>query len=403
MGLRVRLLRRAGSVVWIALAAVLSASCLGEEPPRRDLSVDTLPGGRVVVSSHPSIGQERRLVETLRIGRARGSGPEVLGEVAGVVLGPAGRIYIAESYSHEIRAFGEDGRFLWRAGEEGGGPEEFRMISGMIWHPDGELWIRDPANGRIMVLDTAGRFAGSFPRRRGRLVSIPWTGRIDSSGHLHEAEAADGAEGMSVVRYRRRPDEGLTRDGRFPLPEIEVAHYTQRSAGIVERSPVPFSQDVVWAADPSGDVWIGTTGAYRLHRVTPDGDTVRTVELRRDAPPVTDRERDSLVEATGLAPDRIPEIRPVLRWFTVDEEGRLWVLPARAPGDPPVVDVFGPDGRYRAEARLGFEILDPEDPVFPSIRNAEMAAVVRDDRTGLPSVVRLRLSRPARESRRADD
>lgn len=400
MGLRIGLLKQLAPVAGVALAAVLAVSCTGGEAPPRQLVVDTLPDGRVVVSSHPSIGEDLRLRETLRIGQDQGTGPRVLGDVADVVLGPTGRIYVAESFSHEIRAFDEDGRFLWRAGEEGGGPEEFRMISGMAWHPAGEIWIRDPANGRITVLGTTGEFTGSFPRRRGKVVSLPWTGQMDSSGRLYEEEAGREAGGRSVVRYRKGTGDELVPDERFSLPEVDVDHFTRRSGEIVERSPVPYSPRIVWAADPSGDVWFGSTDTYRLHRVTPGGDTVRTVELRREAPAIPDWERDSLAEATGLSSDQLPETRPVLRWFTVDQEGRLWVLPARGPGDPPVVDVFGPDGRYRGEARLEAEILDSEDPVLPSVRNRTVVAVVRDDRTGLPSIVRLRLVRPGGEEPR---
>lgn len=382
---------RAGTTLGFLLAAAALAAC-GDAGGRSPVSVDTLEDGRVVVSSRPEAGDSLRLVETLRIGHRRDQGPDAFGDVSAVAAGTHGRIYVADGFAHEIRAFDSDGRHLWSGGGPGGGPEQFGMISGMVGHPDGGLWVQDAGNGRLAVLDSAGTFVDMHSRELGRFVTIPWTGRLDATGRLYEKKAVDEETGERkvVARHRLESERGFVMTGRAPVPEVEVPTYTIRRSSVIERSPVPYAPGVLWAVGPAGHLWIASTDTYRLHEVTFDGDTLQTVELQRPPPPVTAEERDSVVEATGLPPDRLPGTKPVLRWIAVDGRGRLWVWPRLRAGESPVVDVFGADGRYMGAARAEVDLFDHEASVLPAVRGGAVVGVTRD-RLGVPFVVRLEI------------
>ncbi len=93
-----------------------------------------------------------------------------------------------------------------------------------------------------------------------------------------------------------------------------------------------------------------------MHEVAFSGDTLRTVELRRDPEPLVGAERDSLAEAAGFDPDDLPAFRRMFDRIDVAPDGYLWVQ-RRQPGRTFAWDVFDPCGRFEGavvpETRLG--------------------------------------------------
>ena len=101
----------------------------------------------------------------VRIGSLDGSGPEVLGRVAGLALLPTGAVVVADGQSLELRAFDRSGSHLWSAGRGGEGPGEF--IRGILQFSRlgaDSLLARD-GGGRTMVFAPDGSYA--------RLVRLP--------------------------------------------------------------------------------------------------------------------------------------------------------------------------------------------------------------------------------------
>ncbi|MFW6201430.1 MAG: 6-bladed beta-propeller, partial [Gemmatimonadota bacterium] len=299
------------------------------------VAVDTLHGGRVVVSSPapaPGDAPAWRLVEELRLGQSTGTGPDIFGNIMAVETDRQGRIYIADNHAHEIRFFDAAGRFLRTVGGQGEGPGEFNLISGVLWHPDGMLWVMDPRNFRLTALSGSGDFLGGHRRELGfYYTTIPWAGQFDSLGRLYDREQASRErqdDRKIIVRYASlHPDRTLQPLDSLAIPgvDIERSEYVTEREGIRMLSSVPFTPGQFTAIAPNGDVWLAHTGDYRLHRVAFDGDTLRTVELRQPSPRVSDAERDSIAAETGLDPDRIPDVKPPIRHFTTDDRGRLWV------------------------------------------------------------------------------
>lgn len=380
----------------LALLLLVSAGC-GQEPPASDAPEFSDEERLVVSNPGPDAADaEWRLVEDLRIGRVDGAGPEVFGQVAAVEIDPDGRIYVAEGRPHQIRVFDADGRHLRTIGSEGRGPGQFSLISGLAWH-SGFLWVMDPLNRRLTVFGEGVDPRATHPRDMGLNVTIPWAGRVDSLGRLHDVETEAGPRGTARkfrVRYRMDPDEGLRVLDSLRIPDIEVPTHVFRREGVTEVSAYPFSPRVQTAVAPDGGIWLANTAEYRLHKLDYRGDTMRTVGLRQPSPPVTAEERDSAAAATGLEPDRIPDVKPAIRYFDVGDDGRLWVQPVRERGAPAVWDVFEDDGAYVGRVRNApsFEI----GPARPAVGDGVVVGVVRGA-LGVPYVVRARLERGERE------
>ncbi len=150
---------------------------------------------------------------------------------------------------------------------------------------------------------------------------------------------------------------------------------------------LPMQPEVVWAIGPGGNAWLANTSDYRLHQVTLAGDTLRTVELRRDPIRLKVSERDSLAEASGFDLDEIPVFRPLFDRMDVAPDGSLWV---RRPPPGVAWDVFDLCGRYLGAAAPEAKL---EREPFVLAAAGILIGVARDE-LGLEYVVRTVLTDP---------
>lgn len=376
----------------VALAACLLLAACGGESASTGFVVDTLPGGRVVASNTGTgawkNGEGWTLVEELRIGAADGEGPDMFSGIQALQADPLGRVWVADQGTREIRVFGTDGRHVRTFGRKGGGPGEFEGVMGMSWAADGTLWVADGNNNRYTVLDTAGRMVATHRRASG-MVHIPWPGGFDGRGRLHDVVPGENFR-PTVVRYG--PD--LKQADTVPLPEYQPARFEIVRDGRTRMSAtVPFTPSREWHVSRGG-VWVGTSDAFRVHRLGDRGDTAFTVERQYEPVPVTGAERDTAVAQMKWFTDqggkvdasRVPTHKPAFQGFFEDDQGYLWVRPYAREGQAEGYDVFDPAGRYLGHVEMpassGF--------VQPVVRGSQLYATVLDD-DDVPYVARYRI------------
>lgn len=333
-----------------------------------------------------------RLTETFRIGRRSGPGPDVFGSVAGLEVDPRGRVYVADRHAHEVRVFDAEGRHMLTFGGEGDGPGEFRMISGIARDPGGTLWVKDPLS-RLTGFDTAGVVTATAVTGTNRFATIPWAGRFDSSGDLYDVERRSRAESGNesvIVRHQVSSRRTLRGVDTLPLPPVPTPMFTYGQGPMGITTNVPFAPFLLHAVSPEGTVWLAYTKEYRLHHVNFQGDTLGTIELRQAPPRVTSRERDSVAASSRLRPRDIPKAKPAIRFFTVADNGRLWVKPALEEAELSAWDVFEADGTFlgRVLSPVQFTIRG----VRPIVRGDTMIGVVEGS-LGVQSVVGVTLER----------
>lgn len=406
----------------LAAFAILGdpVSGYGDVPPVvvQEVTVDTLAGGRIVVSN-PAPGRgggpdEWRLVEELRLGRVDGTGPEVFGDVHDVAVDEKGHIYVLDYGSKEVRIFDRGGRHVRNMAGDGEGPGEFRYSGFMpyyriIWQPPNRLWINDPL--QQLSFDSLGNelsrvgqpFGPGMPISGGSLRAGFARGRIvaaDAEGFAyHEVSVSDrttaGDETVSRDRtygvrlpiYPEHPDPSPPRDSLL-LNSRTFTSTNQVSGrdganitigGIIQTS----ISRRVWGFGWGGTVWVANRAAYRFHEVTFAGDTTRTVELGNPPPPPPD---DSDERA----------YTPLIAALDVSPEGWLWVRRySTDPEEDPAWDLFDNCGRHRGEVtspqriardRWGGESVDPMD-----LGAAGVVHGVSRDALDVSYVVRLRL------------
>jgi sugar lactone lactonase YvrE len=359
--------------------------------PSAEVAIDSLPNGAVhVLSPEAGIweeGERWELTEEVRIGAMDGTGPDVFGNIAGLAADDEGRIYVADSQASEIRIFAPDGRHLRTIGREGAGPGEFRQISGMDWDPEGRLWVMDAGNSRFAVVDPEEGVVESFRRDMGFRM-FPWPGRLDRQGNLHdlimvESDGNPMERERAVVRYA---GDGLSPLDTLVLPSFQASTFDlsgDDGRRLVSAS-VPYSRTQFWAVAPDGDIWIGMSDRYRIHRISRSGDTTRILERPFRPVPVSATERQEAIDGLEwftsqggrIDASRIPDTKAAFGRFFEDPDGYLWVLATVAEDEPRRFDVFDPEGRYlgpvEAPEGLGFMTL-------PVVRGDRFYAVVQDE------------------------
>lgn len=368
---------RGGAAVLLAGFVAALAACGGADQRARSGEVAGLP-----------------LVEELRIGSVSGGGADEFGNAMALQADAAGRIYVADGMSGEIRVFTPEGQHLRSLGGKGGGPGEFRMLSGMGWGPEERLWTMDPTASRLTAFDTAGALAGTVRREKTLSTTLPWNGGLDREGFVYDATtslaAGDPARERPwlLVRFRSEDDRLVPVD-TFVIPSFRADMHETRSEGLRMRSRVPYSPGQQWRLAPDGSVWIGNTGEYRLGRVSFDGDTLATLTHTRERVPVSAAERDSAAAADKLPADRIPGVKPAFRSFFVDDEERVWVEPTLE-DEGTGWDVFSPAGAFLAHVRTPLALATEPPAPAPVVRDGRLYALLRDE-LDVPYVVRLRI------------
>lgn len=306
-----------------------------------------------------------RVEEVLLLGRLDGTQPDVFGEIRAIDVTPQGELLVFDHFGNELRRFDASGNHLGSVGGTGAGPNEFRSVVAISARPNGEVWIIDALNARYTVVDAQGQMR-TFPRVAGRVVRrTAWVGGFDDDGRMTDIVVE--SRGNAVVDAMIRLGDDGSVVSEHPIPRIEVPAPTLGFGVMVS---LPFLPRVMRAWDRRGAVWQALDTEYRLTRLDMSGDTTMVVTRDRQQP-LTTAEQDSLNDAIvkieadmgiKVADDVRPDRVPLLRWFTVDTDGHLWVC---ATGRDPctTADVHSPEGTFLGAVELPVPIASAPAPL----------------------------------------
>ncbi len=383
-------LRRTRTLLCFFLTVSIGIGCRSEEADPMlsgvEHRMDTVNGAVHVVST--GTPPEWVLTSELEIGRSASVGeaaPDEFGRIMSVTTDDAGRVWVADALSHQIKVFGAEGHPIRAVGREGQGPGEFLGLYSIAWVGD-LLLALDFGNGRVAELSETGEWLGSRPapgRVSGSASMLRFYPVADSTVYQWSLESVDGR--LQRMWVEHGPEGVRAKHPQLVVEAPEPSGLTcNRPDGAISFFEIPFAGKTMQHPGQGGLTYVAWSGVYRITAVTPEGDTVRIVERERPPVPITDQEwetggrefsdfREEWPGAECEPPnmDR-PESKPAFRNLLVDLGGRLWVEAFTPSGLQ--WEIFDPEGRLIATVPA-FEYLDR---VAPSIRSGRVAWVEQD-------------------------
>ena len=154
---------------------------------------------------------------------------------------------------------------------------------------------------------------------------VPWAPKVVRPGFFYEEDWGSSPFARRILGSQISDDLSLAVTDTFHLPRREPRTRRRSTALGVQIVSVPTNDEPLWSAGSDGSMWLGNTSVFQLHKVTHDGDTVLTIEMRRPAEPIDRAARDSLARALGFPARLIPSHKRVMGPYDVALDGRIWV------------------------------------------------------------------------------
>ncbi|MCX6560692.1 MAG: hypothetical protein NTZ26_09260 [Candidatus Aminicenantes bacterium] len=269
------------------------------------------------------------------------------------------------------------------------GDDSFETIDSFAVDADGTIFLCDEEAALIKVFSGEGALLGSFPTsgpeqgglERPHIAGISSGGElaVESGGHRKLVFYSRDGRPVRETSLAGRNIFRLSVDGRgrillhhyrYVRPNVlyyvrlyddglkEIKTYGQswepQSVGNALYAYLPI---LWWTIDARGGVVYGNPQRYEIQVFDPEGVTVRIIRKEHHAVPISEAEKEAYQREYAKAPYvriHFPEAHSAYQKFTVDEQGRIYVMTwERAPGGVGYwYDVFDEKGIYTARIPL---------------------------------------------------
>lgn len=405
-----RPIRRATLLRLAAIVPPMLAGCGGSQEQRLGNWVaerDTIGDTIVVRTVSGSVwGAPATMREDLTIGVPEGREELMFGGIEEMAVDASGGIYVFDGRVPALRYFDSTGAYVRTLGGKGAGPGEYQDVAlGLAVRRDGRIVLRDPRNARLTLYAPDGTPSAHWPVASGLFTANAMV--LDTADHAYLRILLAPPERNKPWRIGllHLDDQGRLVD---TIPDPEIAGAPTDAGGT-------FRPSKVWAWSPLGYMVVGVNESYRLE-LRPPNDRVIRIERTTPTVQVLPEERAELEARnewyrkyqgrfmTSEIPP-VPSTKPPYRSFLIGRDGRIWVrrhvnaehVPAEGQAtpeqppppswtEPPVYDVFEPDGVYLGEVHVprGTALL---------VARGEAAWGTREGAAGEVYVVRLRIER----------
>ena len=351
--------------------------------------------------------------EELRIGSLEGDDNYQFGQIGFVAVDSDGRMYVTDVQAQHVKAFDAEGQFERIIGGPGGGPGEIGPGAiYLLMGPGDTLIVPDMANRRVNRYTPDGASQGSFPLELEKGIPLNWrptTGGFAEQVRplgLPDMPQGDGNDAILLVA-----NDGTVLDTLMKIPSGGTFSLGGQSPEINL-----FSAEPLWTISAAHDIAYGVNDDYRIGVYTADGSLVRLIEMPFERQPVSERDRDAVMDflermwlQAGVPPQALPQLRTVVNFgdyfpafaqLQSGPQGTLWVQHNRSVADmsdeelenynlieesgAPDWDVFNSDGQLLGRVTM-------PDRFAPRVfRNDKIYGVWRDE-MDVQHLMRLRI------------
>lgn len=378
---------------------MFTVSCLVIAALQLPAPADTVQ--RTIVE--PSGSPELSLVEEWRVGSVSGEDHELFGRIRDVAAGPNG-VYVLDSQGPRILEFSLDGTFVRSLGGVGQGPGEYQVVYGIEVTGDGGVFAQDLL--KVIEFRPDGTYAGERP------VRIP-----TSFGSVANLIVTDDRRVFVLSRLAddTRAWLELADDGT-PVDTVRVPAVERLGPSFHIGGAPAFAIETHAVLKPDGRLAWMRGDRFEIFDEPADGTLVRLIRDWERVPVGREeraewQEHADYIRSSGnplVDPDdewTIPTMKPVVRSFWTDQDGRFWIRrhvaaikrdpPERDPADPrppPLswveprsYDVVEPSGRLLGTVRL-------KVGQSPATATGDRLLVTTRGPLGVPVLIQYRLS-----------
>jgi hypothetical protein len=323
--------------------------------------VTTVDGVKTV--SNPSKGYAApatvKLPELWRVGGDSEDEEDLFGVIVDIDIDATGEVYLLDSQLSEVKVYSKEGEYVRSLGREGEGPGEFRRPVAMFFTDDGKVAVVQMMPGKIVLLGKDGKPAGDFP-----LPPAP-------DGGFQLVQSAD-ARGGNIVLFmgRQKFDQAAMKWSRESFLTAvtpagkQTATYAKKENVLNMSAPVldDAAWDTFerrWEVGPDGKVYAATKYTdYEITVYDRTGKVEKVITREYKHLPRTAREKDVMTKAMEFYSKQLPnckisinEMAKDVSYFSVRDDGSLWVMPSAGDRNPVkgtlgTFDVFNPEGHF---------------------------------------------------------
>lgn len=305
------------------------------------------------------------MTELIRIGSDESPESVFFGDIAGMAVNSEGHILVSDCQANTIHVFSDAGRLLMSVGREGEGPGEFYRVQRIFVGPTDTLYAMDGRVNQLEVFDPGTydfnhsvrieEMDDSFPAQflgigASKFLFVYRKGAytVDDTYVL-----PDSLRVMSVGR------NGIAEKQLFSQLEDEDLLWGFRDGRItVSMRPVPFGRRSLFRLGSNGLLYAGRTDSIRITIADLTNQTVRVVQRPHSSEAVTRAEIEegaSWIQDSAARQrfaDAIPDTKPAIRSFIVDDKGRIWLKTSGKQREIATWTILNDDGSAAGETGL---------------------------------------------------
>lgn len=313
----------------------------------------------------PKPGQRKKLVfeEKLTIGASEGDENYMFGQSIYVTMDEDGCFYATDWDRKHIRKFGPDGKYILTIGRQGQGPGEFRNVWQPRFDTEGNLYVTDIANNRINFFSKSGEYIKGIntPQDLSDVTILP-----EGNFFTSKTEMIEDPKVHKFMHIYGIYDTEFNLVQEFEQVEQEIRQRENRTraqfiAGLLSSSA--FKPYFVQEITKDGKIYTGNAVTYEIKIYSQKGDLERIVTREYQPIKVSQAHKDYYFDVQSLDLLRrlpsddsfkeeihkhmeYPKFLPAYSWFTVMDNGWLYVAVDSIEGDYALIDLFDEQGIY---------------------------------------------------------
>jgi hypothetical protein len=296
-----------------------------------------------------------RLEENFAIGS--GNDPESsFASVSSLAVDDDGNIYALDYKDVKIKIFDRTGTFVRLFGQKGQGPGEMDTPASINLSPEGDIVIEDAVARQLAFFSKKGEFKKNLSLATQLGVVNMF---MDRKGNFLAREM--GFEGNKMYYEMKKFDREF--NPVFIFDKIEFPIPLPGSGNKINIMDMM----AIYQFDGEGNIFYGRNLDYSIKILSPEGKHIRTIQKDFQPEEVTEEDIANMLKGipdvgVGNLEDMFEFAKhfPPYQFFTIDEEGRLYVKTwAKGKGENEYVfDVFDPEGVYidRFESKLDIRL-----------------------------------------------